>query len=135
MEQTAEDVVKVETEPKKERHFKYDLTENKKNVELIQNSETMKWLFDAKSIAGSLELWCYLLKSRVESVEKLASAYNNMLDRESAGEFANETRKETKSSKELRCDINKETNELKYMVENIKHDVNNLRMNFNKRRA
>lgn len=135
MEQIEENATMAETEVKKEKHPKYDLTENKKNIELIQNAETMKWLFDAKSIAGSLELWCYLLKSRVESVEKLASAYNDMLDRESAGEFANETRKETKSSKELRCDINKETNELKYMVENIKHDVNNLRMNINKRRA
>ena len=135
MEQIEENAPKVESEPKKERHFKYDLAENKKNIELIQNAETMKWLFDAKSIAGSLELWCYLLKSRVESVEKLASAYNDMLDRESAGEFANETRKETKSSKELRCEINKETSELKYVVENIKHDVHNLRMNINKRRA
>ena len=135
MEQIEENAPMAETEVKKEKHPKYDLAENRKNVELVQNAETMKCLFDAKNIAGSLELWCYLLQSRAESIEKLALAYNDMLDRESAGEFANETRKETKSSKELRCEINKETNELKYMVENIKHDVNNLRMNINKRRA
>jgi F0F1-type ATP synthase alpha subunit len=135
MEQIEENAPMAETEVKKEKHPKYDLTENRKNVELIQNAETMKCLFDAKNIVRALETWYYFLKLRVESVEKLASAYNDMLDRESAGEFANETRKETKSSKELRCEINKETSELKYMVENIKHDVNNLRMNINKRRA
>ena len=135
MEPIEENTPKVESEPKKEKHFKYDLTENKKNIELIQNAETMKWLFDAKSIAGSLELWCYCLKSRAESIEKLALAYNDMIDRESAGEFANETKKETKSSKELRCELNKETSELRYIVENVKRDVNNLRTSFNKRRA
>lgn len=135
MEQKSDVTETIEPVVKTEKHFKYDLVENRKNVELIQNTETMKCLFDAKNIVRALETWYYFLKLRVESVEKLASAYNDMLDRESAGEFANETRKETKSSKELRCEINKETSELKYMVENIKHDVNNLRMNINKRRA